>query len=386
MRVEDAASIEDLRKLARRRVPRFAFDFLDGGAEGEANLRRNASAFAQIELRPRYLVDVAARDTAISLFGRDYAVPFGMAPVGLLNLVWPGADRMIARLAARERMPYLVSSASSTVLEELAELAGGNAWFQLYVAGDDGLTDDLLRRARAAGCENLVLTVDVAVPGKRDRDIRNRFNVPFRLSPRVLAQLARCPHWTWRAWRAGAPGPVNLQRYAGAGTDSQSLAQMQAAMIDPGFDWDALSRLRERWPGRLLLKGILHPADAREAVSRGCDGVIVSNHGGRQADYAPPAIEALPAVARELDGAVPVLLDSGVRRGADVIRARALGAECVFLGRAFGYGLGAGAERGAARAFEIIRLELDRALGQLGRPRFVDVDATLLANRGQSGG
>ena len=377
MSVERAASIADLCLLARRRMPRFAFDFIDGGAEDETNLRKNRTAFEAIEILPRYLVNVAPRSTEVRLFNKKYAMPFGIAPMGFLNMAWPGADLMMAKLAATKRIPHVISTASSTPLEQLAEAADGYAWFQFYPTKNEAIYHGLLQRAEAVGCEVLVVTVDVPAPGKRDRDIRNRLEVPFRITPRIFADLALHPCWSLASLRAGAPDLANILPYKDAG--AQTLAAMQANLISGEFDWDALQRLRDRWHGKLLLKGILHPEDASMAVHAGCDGVIVSNHGGRQVSYGPAAIAALPAVVRAVEGAIPILLDSGIRRGADIIRAKALGAEFVFAGRPFAYAAGAGGSKGCERVFAILAQELYHALGQIGCTEFTAVDASMLA-------
>lgn len=376
--MENAASISDLRRIARRRLPRFAFDFIDGGAEEENSLRKNRTALDAIELLPRYLVDVSVRSTSVSLFGKEYALPLGIAPVGFMNLAWPGADLMMARLAAARRIPHLVSTAASTTLEALAEAAEGYAWFQFYPTRNETIFRGLLERAEAAGYEIMAVTVDVPTAGKRDRDIRNRLQVPFRITPGIVADLVLHPRWALATLRAGIPDLANILPYSDDG--ARSLAEMQASLFSDTFNWEALGRLRDRWRGKLLLKGILHPEDARRAVELGCDGLIVSNHGGRQVDYGPAAIAALPPVVEAVGGGVPVLLDSGIRRGADMIRARALGAEFVFAGRAFAYGAGAGGEQGVQRAYEILAKELYHALGQLGCTRFDAIDAGVLGD------
>lgn len=383
MKLARAASIGDLRAMAKKRVPRFAFDYLDGGAEDESNLARNRAAFAAIRLTPRYLADVSAVSLATEIFGRSYAAPFGVAPIGILNVIWPGADLALARLAARERIPYVASTAASTSLEALAEAADGHGWFQLYVANEDAVTADVLRRARAAGYEVLMVTVDVPTPAKRERDLRNGLRVPFRLTPRIAADLALHPRWTLSSLFAGRPGLANLA----SGPGARSLAELQQLLMRASLSWQDLKRIRDAWPGRLLVKGILDAGDATRCVAAGCDGIVVSNHGGRQADYAPATIEALPAIAAAVGDAVPVLVDSGIRRGADMIRARALGARFCLLGRAFGYGVGAAGAAGAQRAFDIVRDELAGALGQLGRAGFDAIDASLLsvAPGGRSG-
>lgn len=375
MGLDRAASIGDLRARARRRIPRFAFDLVDGGAENERNLSRNCEAFEQIEMIPRYMVDVSTIDMSTTLFGRRYDLPFGMAPIGMLNAFWPGADLMLARLCARANIPYVASSAASTRLEDLAEAAGGLGWFQLYVSGDPAVTEGLIARAEAAGHDTLIVTADVPAAGKRDRDIRNQLAVPFRLTPGVMLQLMLNPRWSLETLLRGKPGIAN---YADLLRVATSYADVQKTLITPGLTWEMLAALRARWRGRLVVKGILHPADALRCADLGCDGIVVSNHGGRQVAFGPASIEALPPIAEALGGRIAILLDSGIRRGADILRARALGADFVLAGRALAYGVGAGGAAGADRALTILRLELERALGQIGVPRFADVGPAVL--------
>jgi len=363
MGLERAASIEDLRRLARRRIPRFAFDLVDGGAESERNLRRNVEAFEAVELTPRYMVDVSEIDTRATLFGQTFDLPFGMAPIGMLNAFWPGADLILARLCAAENIPYVASSAASTTLERLAEAADGRGWFQLYVSGDAAVTESLVARAGAAGYTVMMVTADVPAAGKRDRDIRNQLSVPFRITPEVALGLLAHPRWSLETLRHGKPGIAN---YADLLRSATSYADVQKTLITPAFTWDDLARLRDRWKGPLLVKGVLHPDDALRCAEIGCDGVVVSNHGGRQVAFGPPTIEALPAIAAAVGDRMTIVLDSGVRRGADMLRARALGADFALAGRALAYGVGAGGGAGARRAMEILKLELVRALGQLG--------------------
>jgi isopentenyl diphosphate isomerase/L-lactate dehydrogenase-like FMN-dependent dehydrogenase len=370
MGLDRAASIDDLRTLAKRRIPRFAFDLVDGGAESERNMRRNAEAFEEVELTPRYMVDVSDIDTSATILGQTFAQPFGMAPIGMLNAFWPDADLTLARLCKRENIPYVASSAASTTLERLAEAAEGNGWFQLYVSGDDAVTEGLIARAEAAGYGVLIVTADVPAAGKRDRDIRNQLSVPFRMTPDVIVQLITNPTWSLASLRHGKP---NIANYADLLQAATSYADVQKTLITPRLDWDHLQRLRDRWKGKLLVKGILHAEDAVRCAEMGCDGIVVSNHGGRQVAFGPPTIEALPPIAKALAGRTQIILDSGIRRGADILRAKALGANFAFSGRALAYGVGAGGVAGADRAVEILKLELLRALGQLGARAFEKV-------------
>jgi isopentenyl diphosphate isomerase/L-lactate dehydrogenase-like FMN-dependent dehydrogenase len=375
MGLDRAASIDDLRRLAQRRIPRFAFDLVDGGAESERNLRRNIEAFEEVQLTPRYMVDVSELDTRVTLFGQTFDAPFGMAPIGMLNAFWPDADLILARLCARENIPYVASSAASTTLERLAEAAEGNGWFQLYVSGDDTVTEGLVARAEAAGYRVMMVTADVPAAGKRDRDIRNRLSVPFRITPEVLVGLVANPRWSLATLRHGKPNTAN---YADLLRSATSYADVQRTLITPGFTWEHLARLRERWKGPLLVKGILHPQDAQKCAEIGCDGIVVSNHGGRQVAFGPTTIDVLPSIARALGGRMEIVLDSGIRRGADFLRAKALGAGFALAGRALAFGVGAGGAEGAQRAMEILKLEIVRALGQLGVPSFEAVGPSAL--------
>lgn len=378
MGIDRAASIDDLRRRAKARIPRFAFDLVDGGAESERNLRRNIEAFEEVELTPRYMVDVSDIDTQATLFGQTFNLPFGMAPIGMLNAFWPDADLILARLCARENIPYVASSASSTTLERLAEAAAGNGWFQLYVSSDKSVTEGLIARAEAANFNVMMVTADVPAAGKRDRDIRNQLAVPFRITPEVVAGLIANPLWSLATLRYGKP---NIANYADLLQAATSYAEVQKTLITPGFTWDDLARLRDRWNGPLLVKGILHPEDAVKCADMGCDGIVVSNHGGRQVAFGPPTIEALPPIAAALGGRIKIILDSGIRRGADMLRAKACGADFALTGRALAYGVGAGGAGGAQRALEILQLELVRALGQLGIASFDAVAVTSLSVR-----
>jgi len=378
MRLDRAASISDLRAMAKRRIPRFAFDLVDGGAESERNMRRNVEAFEEVELTPRYMVDVSQIDTRTSLFRQTYNQPFGMAPIGMLNAFWPDADLTLARLCKRENIPYVASSAASTNMERLAEAADGNGWFQLYVSSDKSVTEGLISRAESAGYDVLVVTADVPAAGKRDRDIRNQLSVPFRFTPAVILQLVTNPTWSLASLRHGRP---NIANYADLLKAATSYADVQKTLITPGFTWDDLARLRTRWKGKLLVKGILHPDDALHCAEIGCDGIVVSNHGGRQVAFGPPTIEALPGIARAVGDRMKIILDSGIRRGADLMRAKALGANFAFAGRALAYGVGAGAAQGADRAMDILKLELVRALGQLGATSFDSVGPSDITTR-----
>lgn len=296
----------------------------------------------------------------------------------MLNAFWPDADLTLARLCRRANIPYVASSAASTTLERLAEAADGVGWFQLYVSSDAAVTEGLIARAEAAGYPVMMVTADVPAAGKRDRDIRNQLSVPFRITPEVLVQLVTHPRWSLETLRHGKP---NIANYADLLQAATSYADVQKTLITPGFTWESLERLRDRWKGKLLVKGILHPQDAAKCADIGCDGIVVSNHGGRQVAFGPPTIEALPPIAETVGGRLEVIVDSGIRRGADLLRAKAHGASFALTGRALAYGVGAGAGQGADRALDILKLELVRALGQLGSRSFEAVGPSHLAPR-----
>lgn len=361
------ASISDLRSAARGRVPRLFFDYCDGGAGEEAALHRNMSRLSDIRMLPRGPRDVSSRQSGVRLFGKDYAQPFGISPIGLANLFWPGTDIALARAARQAGIPHVLSTAASTMLEEVAPETGGMGWFQLYVSKDDAITDDLLRRAEAAGYEVLVVTVDITQPGKRRKDIRNGFTLPMPMGPRFMAQLAARPSWCLAAFGKPVPKIVNLERYAPS-DGAQTLAAFMAAQISAAVDLDQIARIRARWKGAMVVKGILHPDDAVALADAGVDGVIVSNHGGRQLDSAPATIDALPAIAAAAGDRLTIMLDGGIRCGEDMAKALAAGARFVFSARAFLYSVAAtGGD--ASVGVSMLADEFDRVLAHLGCTR-----------------
>lgn len=370
--LDRAASIADLRLLARRRLPRVVFDFIDGGAGDERTLRENEQAFGAWHLMPRVGIDVSNRSLATRIVGKDAALPLILGPTGLAGLFSPRGEMSAASAAVKAGIPFCLSTNSVASIEELAAaVPGGDRWFQLYIMKDRALTHALLERAARAGCRVLCVTLDLPVQGKRDRDVRNAFTVPLRPRPHTILDVARRPRWAYGLLRS----PVRFGNFEDAGPKGfTSVAQHVATLFDPSADWDDIARIRENWKGPVAVKGVLHPDDARRAAEIGCDAVIVSNHGGRQLDQVPASVAALPAVVEAVGDRVEVILDSGIRRGTDILKARALGASACMIGRAFLWGLASGGSAGVTRTIDILREELDNAMALLGVRKFVDVD------------
>lgn len=373
-----AINIEDLRRLARKRLPRVIFEFIDGGAQDESTLRANQADFGRIRFVTRTLTDISTRDQSIDLFGRRYAAPLVLAPTGLAGLLWRRGELAAACAAHKFNVPYCLSTMATCSIEEIAAVGSEPNWFQLYVLRDRGLTKGFIERARAAGCSALVLTVDTKLQGPRERDIRNGFTVPPRFSPATLLDFAL--HFRW--FLDVALGPkITFRNFLGTGAparDAVTITQFIAGQYDLTVNWRDVDWFRSEWGGPVLLKGILSPEDARLALRHGVDGVIVSNHGGRQLEGAISAISALPAVVDAVEDRIPVLLDGGVRRGSDVVKALALGARACMIGRSWLYGLGCGGQTGVERAIAVLRDEIDLAMALLGRPTVGDLNREAL--------
>ncbi|MES2246452.1 MAG: alpha-hydroxy acid oxidase [Pseudomonadota bacterium] len=366
-------NIQDYRLQAQRKLPRFVFEFLEGGAEDEQCLRRNVDDLARLRLLPTCLRDTHAVDTSVDIFGQRWQAPFGIAPIGLAGLIRPDGDRQMARAAAAVGVPHVLSTASNSRIEDMQRIAApALQWMQLYVMSERSIAEQIVRRARSAGFGALVLAVDVPVSGHRERDTRNRFRLPFHPTPAIALDILRRPRWLWRLLTQGTPSFVNMSEGESAGS-TQVQAALLAREMDRRLDWDSLRWLRRLWDGPLLLKGVLHPADAQRALAHGVDGLIVSNHGGRQFDAAPSGIAALPAVLDAVGGRMPVLVDGGFRRGSDVLKALALGARAVLVGRAPVYGLASSGEQGVTAVLTLLRQEVERNMVLLGASSVTDV-------------
>ena len=373
-------NIADLRVMARRRLPRVVFDFIDGGAQDERTLEANSRDLEAMRLSPRVLVDVSQRNLKVELFGQEFALPMLLSPIGLTGLASPKGEIDAARAAKAAGIGYCLSTNASTSIEELAEKIPHPFWFQLYVMKDRGLTQSLMDRAKAAGCTALVMTVDLAAHGKRERDARNGFSVPPRISFDDGLNAALHPGWLIRMM--SGPRLTFANYKTGADEGFLQLSQHIASQFDPSITWKDIEWAKQVWGGPLVIKGILRGDDAVRAIDHGADGISVSNHGGRQLDGVPSAIRALPRVVDAVSGRIPVLMDGGIRRGSDIIRARALGAKAVLVGRAFVYALAALGPTGPAHAIEILRGELENTLALLGLPSIDDVDRSVLDEGG----
>ena len=361
-------TVESLRRAARWRVPRFAFDFVDGAANDEACRRRNIEAFASVEILPRYCVNTKGVSTEVELFGRKYAAPFGVSPMGSGGLMWPKAEQMIAREAQRRNIPYILATPASASIEEIAKIAPDVFWFQLYRFADNDhfITYDLVRRAEAAGAQVLVPTIDSAGKSKRPRDIRWGVKVPFRLRPATLMQIAAAPLWAMGFLHHGQPRTEKLAQYISGYATRDNTGQLMRVNSTGSHTFDELARLRDRWRKPFVVKGVLHPADAERLVALGVDGLIVSNHGGRHFDGAPASIDILPAIVSAVGSRATVMIDSGIRSGLDIVRALALGAKCTFAGRPYLYAVGALGEDGPHHVMDMFFDELKTEFQHVG--------------------
>lgn len=364
---------EDARRLARRRLPWMIFDYIDGAAGQETGAARNRAALDAATLRPRILRDVSSRNLTKPLFGKTAQRPFGIAPMGMCNLSAPGADLMLARLAAKFQIPHGVSTVASTPMEKIIEVAEGNAWFQLYFSGNGVGTFKLVERAKAAGYETLVLTVDVPEVGRRPRELRHGFKMPFKIGPWQFLDFALHPRWSLTSVFKGKPQMANflMDGYEFDRTESRAKA-----------DWETLSRLRDAWPGNLVVKGVLDVEDAVALKAAGIDAVQVSSHGSRQLESAPAPFDCLPAMRAALGPDYPIFFDSGLRSGEDALKALAAGADFVFFGRILQFAMAAAGEAGLRKLWDVLTDEMSIAMAQTGM-RDLTFDRTDPAFKGQ---
>ena len=374
MKQSNYFTIDELRSRARKRIPKLAFDYLDGGAGNEANIHRNRVGFENITLQPEYLRDVTNRNQKVTLFGRTYDAPIGISPMGLANLIWPNSDKILAELAKKRNIPYLLSAVGTSSIEEIVEIAPDHTWFQLYIPEDNYVCFDLIKRARESGIKVLVLTVDIPEPSIRLRDLRNNFTLPFKMTLKTIMDITRRPQWAINTLINGVPRFKNMEPYMENLVKNQPLNAAQVLQVSPKLSENLIKKIRDSWDGTFIVKGILSPKSTAAAMRVGADGIIISNHGGRQLDSAPSSIEVLPEIIKVANSKLTVMLDSGVRSGTDIIKAFALGASYTFSGRSFMYGLGAFNECGATLVLDLMVNEVDKILAQIGCKDITDLD------------
>ncbi|MCP3853818.1 MAG: alpha-hydroxy-acid oxidizing protein [Actinomycetia bacterium] len=379
-RLARVASVADLRRIAKRRLPGGVFDYIDGGAEDEITLGRNLGAFADIELRPRVLRDVGEIDTTTDLFGRSHSFPLVMAPTGFGRIADPQGELAVARAAQRAGVPYTLSTMGTRSIEEVAEVSSGEKWMQVYVWRDRGMVKELIDRAHEAGNTTIVITVDTAVLGRRERDVRRGFTLPPKIGPETLIDGALHPSWTLDFLRSE---PITFSNVTSADADGSgtavNLAQYINSQFDPGLSWADIEWFRSIWPGEVVLKGVQGVDDAVIAAENGVDGIALSNHGGRQLDNAPTPIELVGPVAEAVGDRMAIICDGGVRRGSDIFKALALGADAVMIGRAYLYALGAGGERGVDWVLDHLVSGLRQTMVLSGCTTIADIDADLVS-------
>jgi L-lactate dehydrogenase (cytochrome) len=358
-------AIEDLRERAKRRIPRFAFEYLDGGCNEDVNLHKNTAELREVELKPRYLSDYGSVDMKTELFGHVYDAPFGVAPVGLQGLIWPNSPEILAKAATAHNIPFILSTVTTASIERIGELTEGKFWYQLYHPADPALRDDLLRRAEAAGCKVLCVLCDVPSFGYRPRDIRNGLAMPPKMTLRNIFQILGKPEWALRTLLHGQPEFATMKRYMPKGLDMGQLGLYMNQTFSGRVNEERIAPIRDRWKGKLVLKGVASEEDTDMAVRLGFDGIIVSNHGGRQLDAGQSSIKSLPPILKSHAGKIKIMLDSGIRSGVDVARALASGAQFTFLGRSFMYGVAALGAAGGDHTISILKTQLKQVMEQV---------------------
>jgi L-lactate dehydrogenase (cytochrome) len=367
-------SLEDARKLAKKRLPKMFFDFVDGASGDEKLCELNSSALDQIRLEPKVLRNVERRNLSKEFFKIKYDLPFGFAPMGMCNLTWPGADTMLAKESVINNVPTCVSMASSTSLEKMFELSKGNSWLQLYIFQDENFVMELIERAEKTGYKVLILTVDVPIQFRRAKDDKNGFTVPFKIGPKQFFDFATHPNWSISTLLYGIPKPMNYET-------SKKGNKFVRSESRGSTDWNTLKRIRNTWKGKLIVKGVMSEQDAIKIKEAGADGIQVSNHGGRQLESATSAINALPLIRKAVGQEFPLLFDSGIRSGGDIVRALAFGADYVMIGRPLMYAIGADGARGLRKILEIIKGELSTTLGLVGLTDINEITSDIIAQK-----
>jgi len=365
-------SIEHLRERARKRIPRFAFEYLEGGCNSEINLRRNTEEIREVQLKPYYLRDYPGSDQSVELFGKTYDAPFGIAPIGLQGLIWPRATEILAKAAFDHNIPFTLSTVGTASIETVAELTEGNAWFQLYHPTEDELRNKLLDRAADAGLPVLVILADTPTFAYRPKEIKNGLSIPPRMSVSNVIQMMMHPTWSFSQLSAGAPEFKTMKPYIPKGLSMKHLGLFMNKTFSGRLNPDKIAAIRDRWKGKLVVKGIVNSEDAEKAISLGVDGMIVSNHGGRQLDAGQSTIKPLTALAKEFGDRTTIMIDSGLRAGPDIACALASGAKFAFMGRSFMYGVGALGEKGGDHTIAMLKKQLQQVMEQVACERVSD--------------
>ena len=371
-------SIDDLRKKAQKKIPKFAFEYLDGGCNEDVNLHRNTSELRDVQLVPQYLRKFNGANQKTKLFGIEYDAPFGIAPVGLQGLMWPNSPEILAKAAFEQNIPFILSTVTTTSIERASEITEGKAWFQLYHPAEDSLRDDILKRAEAAECPVLVILCDVPSFGFRPRDIRNGLAMPPKMNLTNILQAFGRPHWSLQTLKHGIPNFANLLRYMPKNLDLKQLGKFMDQTFSGRLDEEKIKPIREMWKGKIVLKGVACHQDAEKAIRLGLDGIIVSNHGGRQLDAGESSIKPLTSIAEKYGDQIEVMMDSGIRSGPDVARALASGAKFTFMGRSFMYGAAALGKKGGDHTISLLKTELQQVMEQLCCERVEDLPKHLL--------
>lgn len=358
-------SVDDLREKAKKRIPRFAFEYLDGGCNEDVNIRRNTAEIREITLKPTYIKDFGGASLKTTLFGHEYDAPFGVAPVGLQGLMWPNSPEILAKAAHQHNLPFILSTVTTMNIERASELTEGNAWFQLYNPAEDAVRNDILDRAAAAGCPVLVLLCDVPTFGYRPRDFKNGLALPPKMTMANILQILGKPNWAIQTLKYGIPTFETLKPYTPEGLNLKQLGKFMDKTFSGRLNEERIKPIRDKWKGKLVLKGVASKEDTEQAIRLGFDGIIVSNHGGRQLDAGESTIAPLTRIAAKYKDQITIMMDSGMRSGPDMARALACGAEFTFMGRSFMYGVGAMGNKGGDHTMTILKVQLQQIMDQL---------------------
>ena len=359
-------STKDLRSLASKKIPTFAFEYLDGGCNEDVNITRNTSDIREIELIPNYIRKSFTPDLKTKLFDKVYDVPFGVAPIGLQGLIWPNSPNIIAEASKKYNFPFILSTVSTSDIETIAKITDGEAWFQLYYPSNKTIRNDILERAKNSGCEVLVLLCDVPTFGYRPKDIKNGLAMPPKMSLKNMLQILKCPEWAFKSLLNGKPNFETLKTYMRGKMNLRQLGKFMNDTFDGRLDEEKIKPIRDIWKGKIVLKGIASEIDIEKSISLGIDGIIVSNHGGRQLDAGSSTINSMVSLVKKYEKRTTIMIDSGLRSGVDVARVMASGAKFCFLGRTFMYGVGALGNNGALHTFEMLKKQLNQVMIQIG--------------------